>query len=495
MNLKKLLILSYCYLIVPNLLFLYFWFDFEYVILPIFFQLVIIFILWPKLNNTILNEKIEIKNLVYIFVIAVFYVLLSGTGDFFPQIYDFWGHNAKLNNLRYSNWPVTIPKKNTYFAYYFGYYIVPSSLSYLTGISLKLMNFLFIVTGLFIAFFLLFIYFKKNIKLLLLATLISTPSISLLNILTFGYYSKYVFLENKFWLHDFFKALQWEPHQLVPSIICASLVLTEFNYSRKLVYSLLLIPIVLIWSPFLSISLSLTILLYYLWIFFFKKDFSILKNFKFIISFFILCISVIPIAFYLISNESSSLLAFMPPTKSLSWNTSFVVFISTNILIFYFFIFGKYTTVNSKVFASSLFLIIILSSTIRTGVHNDFLIKTTIFPILIIHFRFAEELYRRFLSSRNYHLIGIVFLISFSGTFSNLLNQLHFLKLEEKALIYKLNKPKKFESYKSIDKMLLEKYSQKEALQYRGDVTSIYAKILAKKTLGEKINSVNKSPH
>ncbi len=43
--------------------------------------------------------------------------------------------------------------------------------------------------------------------------------------------------------------------------------------------------------------------------------------------------------------------------------------------------------------------------------------------------------------------------------------------------------------------MLLEKYSQKEALQYRGDVTSIYAKILAKKTLGEKINSVNKSPH
>ena len=128
------------------------------------------------------------------------------------------------------------------------------------------------------------------------------------------------------------------------------------------------------------------------------------------------------------------------------------------------------------------------------GVYNDFLIKTTIFPILIIHFCFAEELYNRLIFRRNYILISIVFLVSFSGTFSNFINQLDFLKLKEKALIYKLNKPKKFESYKSIDKMLLEKYSRKEALQYRGDMNSIYAKFLAKKTLEIRLNKLNKLP-
>ena len=88
-----------------------------------------------------------------------------------------------------------------------------------------------------------------------------------------------------------------------------------------------------------------------------------------------------------------------------------------------------------------------------------------------------------------------MFLCSITGTLSNFLNQFTFLKIKDKATIYHLNKIKNFNKYNSIDKALIEKYSHKEALQYRGSMQSIYAKYLAKKTLEKKLNPVKKSHH
>ncbi len=495
MKISKLLILTCVYLIVPNLLFLYFWFDLEFAILSICFFLGGIILLYPKLDNDFLSQKIEIKYLSYCLVLSVFFVIFSGTGDLSPQVYDFWAHNAKLNNLLDSEWPLIIKENNTFLAYYFGYYITPSGIAYLTGISLKLMNFISITFGLVLAFIWTLLYFKKNIKKLLIATLISTPSIYFLNLVSSGFYSKMVFLENKMWLHDFFKALQWEPNQLIPSIIAASLVLNEFSKSNKIVYCILLIPIFLTWSPFLSISFSLIILINYLWIFLIKKDFSIFNNRRFLIGLFLITLAVIPIAVFFNSNLTATKFIFMPAYHEKNWSLSFLLFCFFNIFIFYFFSYQKNSTWNNKIFISSFFISIFLCATIRIGVYNDFLIKTSIFPILIIHFCFAEQFYESFQKGKKNLLISIVFLWSITGTLSNFLNQFTFLKIKDKATIYHLNKIKNFNKYNSIDKALIEKYSHKEALQYRGSMQSIYAKYLAKKTLEKKLNPVKKSHH
>ena len=495
MKISKLLILTCVYLIVPNLLFLYFWFDLEFSILSICFFLTGIILLYPKLDGDFFSQKIEIKYLVFCILLSSFFVIISGTGDFLPQVYDFWAHNAKLNNLLDSEWPLIIKENNTFLAYYFGYYITPSGIAYLTGISLKLMNFISITFGLALAFIWTLIYFKYNIKKLLIASIISTPSIYFLNLVSSGFYSKIVFLENKMWLHDFFKALQWEPNQLIPSIIGASLVLNEFNKCNRIVYSILLIPVFLIWSPFLSISITLIIIINYLWIFLIKKDFSVFKNSRFLLALFLITLSIIPIAVFFNSNLTATKFIFMPTYHEKNWAVSFFLFCFLNIFIFYFFSYQKNSTWNNKIFISSFFISIILCATIRIGVYNDFLIKTSIFPILIIHFCFAEQFYESFQKGKKKLLISIVFLFSITGTLSNILNQFTFLKIKDKASIYHLNKIKNFDKFKSIDKVLIEKYSHKEALQYRGSMQSIYAKYFAKKTLEKNLNSFKKPHH
>ena len=63
---------------------------------------------------------------IFILIISLSWVLLSGIGGFWAQSKDYPWRNAIFRDLILRDWPVYYPKSNGYLVYYFGYWLVPA---------------------------------------------------------------------------------------------------------------------------------------------------------------------------------------------------------------------------------------------------------------------------------------------------------------------------------------------------------------------------------
>ena len=157
MKISTLRLLSISYLLLPNLLFAVYWFRWEVscLILAGYF-----YFSWLEIKGYISdNEKIlfTLRDIIFIGIIALSWTLLTGTGGFFRQSSDFWGHNTKFYDLTKNDWPIYFKEVNTYACYYFSYYLVPSFFSKIIGFLSPALIILWTFAGFFAG--LLWVYF------------------------------------------------------------------------------------------------------------------------------------------------------------------------------------------------------------------------------------------------------------------------------------------------------------------------------------------------
>jgi hypothetical protein len=490
MKINYLLLFSVLYLISPSVLFYLFWFDLVYGISGLILFLLGYFLIFKSRIWEISGPNINVISLGLIALFSLAIVIFTGRGGIFPQIYDFWGHNAKLNDLFLKPWPSTLYSSNTYYAYYFGYYLSVVAFSKIFFIPLIWSNIIWISLGVFLGFCWLYLFAQARFKILVLFLLISTPSIYFLNKITFGFYSETVFLKNHFWLHDFFKGLQWEPHQLLPAFLMAAIVIAELRFKKRLIISLLLLPCLLIWSPFLSLGLFCILLFYYTSVFIFQRDFSIFFNLKFIFGLLMVGLAMVPFLAYFMSNEVTSGATFLPINSGFDWFISYFIFVFFNFLIFFFLFYSKKFEFELKIFLLSVIVFCLVAGMFQLGKFNDFLIKATLLPIIVLHIYFVSSLTKFFeYSLIKKSLMMFVFFIGFSGTFSNIHHQIVNSRWVKNPTVENY---KPFAAYNDIDKLLRERFSIQEAIQYRGNMNSFYARVLASKVIKKSLDKNKK---
>ncbi len=483
MSSRNLFWITVAFFILPNLLFLANWIDPTFSVVSIIGLLLSYFFILKTQVVDLIYKKIPYASLLVIGIISIGVVIFTGTGGLFAQGYDFWGHNAKLTHLYIHSWPAVLIEAKTYYAYYFGFYLPISGAAKVFGGHLLFFNFTWICFGIFLALCWLFMFFDQNFTKLFLAFTIATPSIGLLNTICNGFYLPNVFVGYSLWLHDFFRGIQWEPHQLIPSAICASFLLFETKFSEHKTTLLLFIPISLIFSPFLTMSMAAYYMLITIGNFELYHYATIKQNIRYLSWLVLIGILVIPIVVYFMSNNVSNSIVFAGAADGVKFFVSYFIFVFFNILVFSFCILNIKTSFLKPKLIVTITILLLIIPLFRLGVYNDILIKTALFPILMLYYSFAEVLYNSLINRKIRYIYLAIYLVSFSGTVSIVIEQFKNYNFSNWKITKNTETHKPFDAYDNIDKMLKEKFSEKEALQYRGNMNSIYAKYFAKSTL------------
>ncbi|MFC3812720.1 hypothetical protein [Lacihabitans lacunae] len=484
MNIRTLSIVTILYLLLPNIIFLFCWLDNPYNFLTIP-PLLASYFWYVGSKYAYQTSGVPLKSALTVLILSAIIVVVSGTGGYFPQCYDFWTHNARLNDLYEHAFPATLQNNHTYYAYYFGFYLTPVLISKILGGYLLFTNFAYLTLGVFVGLMWFIIYFEFDFKKIILGLLVSTPSIFFLNFITFGFYSKYVHVGNNLWLHDFFKGLQWEPHQLIPSFIFAGLILFETKNHKWPILAILIAPLTVLWGPFVSMSITSILVFYVIINGINKSDFYLFKQYKLIFSLLLVIVSCLPILFFLGSNQMSGKFEVLPAIGRENGPFAYLIFILLNFGLLGLFLIFKVK--QNRAILISVLIYLSVASILKLGYYNDFLIKSTLLPLLILHFSFgsvAVKHFKTFIKSPSFILLFIIYI---SGFIPTLKNQTKDLKLSNVFLLEKNQNSKVFDAYTDIHENLLKRYTEREAYQYHGDMNSFYARKLAPKSIEKSI--------
>ncbi len=481
MNSKHLFLFSILYLFVPNLLFLVFWLDPIFSIITLFLMAFGYFLFFKRTRVVFEIVHFSLKNCAILLGLALIITLFLGYGGLFPQVYNFWGHNAKLYDLYVHNWPLVLPEMKTFYAYFWGYYLPIAALAKVFNGHLVFFNLFWQSIGIFLGLLWVFAFLDRKIVKLLVAISISTPIIYVVNLLLAGYITENVFLKNSAWLLNFGLGMQWEPHQTIPAAIVVGFLLWEFKTATFPYLFLLFLPLLFIWSPFLILSFSCILFLFLIinekrrayFELFYQNIFSCLAFF----------LAIIPFVFYFKSNHTSAAFEFDFKNLSLEWLFGYFIFAIFNFLLITICNYQSEKDRGMKALFISITIYLVLSCGLKLGVHNDFVTKSTILPILIIHFCFGKIVFEMFAQKAFKLAILLMYFLSLSGFASILFFQTKGLDPKKLILLQQRADSKPISQYHSINKLLLEKFSAEEALQYRGDMDSFYAKYLAKNRL------------
>lgn len=163
---------AFLYLCIPIIIFLFGWCKL-YIAIILTILLTIVFLAnykiqkmnFEKIKNAL---KKNYKMLISFFVIALFYVFLSGIGGFVWQNGDHLYRNAIFENLVNNDWPIVIDSSSgfqgpVFFVYYFAFWLPAALIGKICGIAVG-NTFLYIwsVIGIFIVFLYLRTYYKKK---------------------------------------------------------------------------------------------------------------------------------------------------------------------------------------------------------------------------------------------------------------------------------------------------------------------------------------------
>lgn len=120
--------LAYALLFVPFFLFVAGWLKPVFAIPVIALILFLSFRLYKRESADLRFIQISRKSFVIIIICALVMAWFSGGGGFFPQSYDMFMRNAIYRDLILEKWPVFYEETNRALVYYFGFWLIPSSI-------------------------------------------------------------------------------------------------------------------------------------------------------------------------------------------------------------------------------------------------------------------------------------------------------------------------------------------------------------------------------
>jgi len=479
--------LSIVYLLLPNLLFFYFWTNPVIAVLGIG---VLLFVFLNQVTDRKLpsGKPLHAWDLAYVGVIATLLTLVSGIAGICFQMYDHWGHNVKFYELYTSSWPLSIPASGPAVSYYYGYNVVPALIFKLIGEINEGVIFLWTLAGFFLGIAWLYLVLESKVVYVLLCLCIG--DIPTLVAPIFQRLGVDTYVQNGVGLSTWslMANLVWVPNQVIPTLILGGMLVYLLKTRGEIEKMTFPIALSLWWAvfPALSCGLLVGILILRKWIQLrFKLDWLAITRQVFLPV--IVCLPVlllyeshreIPEAGFLWQFGNDSLMILAEYSTSIGVN--FVLFL----LLFQ--VFRKQNPELPDFPFYLLMLFLLVFPLYRMGMFNDLLLRgmmpyTLIIGLYLLMPLASEPSYKTVLqlaTKSTLHFILLLMLLCLIVPSLKILRKAAKVNVVTAKLFPKrvYFKAIPYDAYPNSYEMLKEKFSLQGATEYLGKEDSFYEK-------------------
>ncbi|WP_439556425.1 hypothetical protein [Dyadobacter sp.] len=487
MKVKLLRSLTIGYLLVPNLLYYFFWTKTAIAAVWILLLLAAFATVLTSGNfNSDVRSTLGIKDLGVLITFALLITFVSGAAGLSYQTFDYWCHNTKFYELFKYDWPIRIPQDGPVISYYYGYYVVPALIfKWLGGIN-EAVIFIWTAIGFFLGLAWVYLALNKNIVFALLATAVGdTPHV----IKTVFYKFTHMWYEmGDFGLESWsnFENLLWVPNQVIPTLMIGGMFVYLLKNKLDIEYIVLPIALTFWWAVFPAFTSGLlaAIVIIRKWLLAgFRLDWRLV--FKHVILPFLCCL---PMLLFLTSHEEPPISGFIWqfPDSMPSRVIEYIVNIGINLVLFFFCYRYFSTRQTSPMDAFPFYLILFFFMVFpiyRVGKVNDFLFRG-LMPYLIIigiyvFYPFTVASWQdSWRMLRRSFLQLAFFAVMASCSFIAIGRVVRALRVNVVTKQYFPDRvvfdPIPYDAYPNIYEVLRDKWSQREADQYLGKKDSFY---------------------
>ncbi|WP_247237176.1 hypothetical protein [Telluribacter sp. SYSU D00476] len=491
MNVRILRGLSTGYLLIPNIIFFYYWTRPLVAIIGIVLFLYVYLVQWSDRTFSTSDKSLSGKDLLYVGILSLILTLISGVNGICYQTFDYWCHNTKFYEMFREEWPLRIPADGPIVSYYYGYYVAPALYSKWVGALSEGFIFFWTYLGFFLGVAWLYLVLNRKVLYLILCLSIGdTPHI--IKTITYKLGIR-LYTYGDFGIESWsnFENLLWVPNQVIPTLIIGGMLIYLLRHKLPLENMVFVIVLTFWWAvfPALTSGLLVGILILRDWV---LKKFQL--DWPFVIKHAIVpalvCLPVLLI--FESHNEvpiSGFVWQFRDNTGSLIME--YLVNIGINIVLF---LLAKQLLwkQGSKLPEFPFYLImafIFLFPFYRIGKVNDFLFRGLMPYLIIVGLYLFEPI-----SHQSYKVVWqvarksvfslAVLLLLFSCSFIPIGRLVRAMRVNVVAASYFPDKvthnPIPYDAYESIYDVLADKWTLMEAKQYLGKEGSIYEKYISK---------------
>jgi hypothetical protein len=487
---RLLKIIIVLYLLLPNLLFQAFWFRTEIAFATITGLLLsFYFYIKPQYREEKTIIGLTYAHVIILAIFALFLVVLSGMAGFSYQTNDYVGHNSKFYDLTTNPWPIYFEGADTFGCYYWGFYLVPALIGKLTGQLSVTAIFLWTYFGVLLGITMAFILLKKSVTKLVLFLIIGgighTVKVVFGLLTGIGFARPDVFIE----VWNLLNQLLWAPNQLIPTLLLVSLLYYEGILQRNILSCFFPLTLVLIWSVFPSLIMSLIALFTFLYFGEYQKFFGIGWA-VFLQKIVLPGLVCLPVLVYFLSSSGAPISGFLwtyNPIKPVI--SDYIICVILDIVFLW--IIWKYLVDNRKEVPNSYFygllFFIPVFALYRFGFANDLLVRGTMPVFMILFYAIfrgnpAVDLYQNGTIKPKFKLLiaGLIILClvgPLSFFYRSLTNNILVNKLADKQIFT----PYPYDKYPNTYEAVKSHHSDAEGAQYLGNKKSAYWQYLSKK--------------
>ncbi|ACT94566.1 hypothetical protein [Dyadobacter fermentans] len=467
------------YLVVPSLIFTWFWFRPEVSVVAVSLGIALATYHVVRSSQQPLLFQITLHGLLKLLILAAAIVYFSGIGGFSIQSYDYWGHNTKFFELANQPWPISYGEAGTFACYYYGYYLVPALLYKFFPGHLNWLVIIWSGLGIYLILIWYFLLFRRR---LLAVSLFLLGGVPYLFFNAIPFYHGAIIQQHKLYFLGFAQAMLWQPHQCIPAALLAAVMIHTTSFKLRYGLVCFLACSCLVWGPF--VSLGTLGIIFPAFIFEWVRGKGGCLLYKYwektdVLSF----IYILPLVVYFMSSNNRSGLATVARSGPY-WLIGYLIFLAVNLLCFFYLIMrsGKSGIRLSPLLASA-FCFLCLISFFKIGLYNDLVAKASMPALFLIYFeiaRLVSEQKAAQMRSRYFIVLNGLMFITIISTMDVLKKQFE----HNAATAYLLGTTFPvipYHTYANSYQMLKAKYTQTEALQYLGDTNSIYNRYLSPK--------------
>jgi hypothetical protein len=474
MRLSWIYVLSVVYLSLSSLLFLIFWIKTP---LSVVFISCYIFSISYFIKNVFsdenLVEKITFAELSKVILLSAFILIITGSGGFSYQVFDYTFHNSKFSDVANLNLPVHFESVSTFGTYYYGYYLT-------IGVLQKIFNFenfsllIFLWSLLGVSLGLSWIYYILNKNFYKLITLFFVGGL-------FSFFYTFFYFKSEFFTKGYTSFSEMKlnyaailgnlaqvPNQSIPVFIVIPILLFEIGRNNNFSRPIHLVSSMLFWSPFTFLSTFLLFASSFLYKLFVFQDFK--PNWKALVfESLINILAFSPIIIYLLSVNGNIDSGFFTKYES-NYLIKWSMFVFLEVYILYFFAIRQKLIPNYFLVISVFFLSLI--PIYKFGIGNDFCMRASMPFTLILYLAFAVF----FIENKRHILITSIFIIG----------AIIPIKIVGRGLTtFNIENPQKinYHEFEDTYEATRIKYSKKSAEQLLMSKDSFFEKYLIKKLL------------
>ncbi len=460
-------LLTTIYLLLPNLLFFYYWFRNPWGICVILCILLFLYFYVRRLNNDTGEVSLTSKEWLMIGGGALIWTVLSGIGNLVVQGGDFQGHNVKLYELVHSSWPLIYSYNQEEVIYYFAWYLVPAWVMKGLHTDSQIPFMIWSAIGYFLILCWTYLLMGKKAWKVILLFILGDACVFMNSILP----ELWVYEQLKWpsFFGSLFEQSSWVPNQFLPAILVLALFLYLIQNKGDL--RVVIFPFVMSLTWYVFPAIAIAVLFFALTLYY--RSIPELKS-LFLYSLRYLVI-VIPLAVFYSSSNGNGVVEFLPFTHDrMSKIPAWIAQVFPQMLLFLIYIRFLIKDPEEKTIAKILVLIMFVFTMFRIGVFNDLIARSFICFYFVFFYFLLRNLDLRSFKTHKWLIPFVVIEVFFSLTvlYQKLTN--HVLYRADKNLkIYQ------YDDNKSILEYFETHGNSDELVQYSSKKDSFYQKYLA----------------